>query len=89
MPNGAGFAATAAARWSSIAAAVSSIAVVGWGWEAKGRLWRREGGAKERGRAKARGRPNRRKAEAVSWIGEELDQRRDGSAAMVGWVRRL
>ena len=47
--------------------------VVGWGWEAKGRWWRREGGAKERGRAKARGRPNRRRAEA----------------AMAGWVRRL
>ena len=73
MPNGAGSIATAAARFaaigSSIAAARSSIIVVSWGWEAKGRWWRREGGAKERGRAKARGRPNRRRAEVVSWIG--------------------
>ena len=42
---------------------------VGWGWEVKGRWWRREGGAKERGRAKARGRLNQRRAEAASWIG--------------------
>ena len=37
MPNEVGFAATAAARWSTIAATESSIAVVGWGWEVKGR----------------------------------------------------
>ena len=38
----------------------------------KGRWWRRKGAAKERGRVKARGRPNRWRAEAVvaaSWIG--------------------
>ena len=73
MPNGVGSIATAAARFaaigSSIAAARSSIIVVSWGWEAKGRWWRREGGAKERGRVKARGRPNRRRVEVVSWIG--------------------
>ena len=43
--------------------------VVGWVWEAKGWWWRREGGAKERGRAKARGRLNWQRAEAASWIG--------------------
>ena len=31
----------------------------------------REGGVKERGRAKARGRPNRRRAEAASWIASD------------------
>ena len=36
MPNGVGSAATATTRWSSIVAVESSIAVVGWGWEAKG-----------------------------------------------------
>ena len=40
--------------------------VVGWGWEAKGRWWRREGGAKERGR------PNRRRAEVSSWINGDV-----------------
>ena len=73
MPNRARSIAIAAARFvaigSSIAVARSSIIVVGWGWEAKGRWWRREGGAKERGRAKARGRPNRQRAEVASWIG--------------------
>ena len=44
---------------------------VGWGWEAKGRWWRREGAAKERGRANARGRPKQRRAEAASWISGE------------------
>ena len=53
---------------SSIAATGSSIAVVGWGWEAKGRWWRREGAAKERGRANARGRPKQRRVEVASWI---------------------
>ena len=46
-----------------IAVAGSSIAAIGWGWEAKGRWWRK------RGRAKARGKPNRRRAKAASWIG--------------------
>ena len=39
----------------------------------KGRWWKGEGGAKERGRVKAKGRPNRLMAEAVvaaSWIDE-------------------
>ena len=36
MPNGAGSAAIATARWSSIVAVGSSIAVVVLGWEAKG-----------------------------------------------------
>ena len=66
MPNEAG----SVVVGSSIATARSSIAVVGWGWEAKGRWWRREGGVKERGRAKAKGRPNRLMAEAAveaSW----------------------
>ena len=66
MPNGARFAVVG----SFIAAAGSSIVVAGWGWEAKGRWWRREGGAKERGRAKAKGRLNRLMAEAAveaSW----------------------
>ena len=46
--------------------------VVSWGWEAKVRWWRREGGAKERGRAKSRRRPNWwrvKVAAAASWIG--------------------
>ena len=40
--------------------------VVSWGWEAKGRWWRREGGAKERGK------PNRRRAEVSSWINGDV-----------------
>nr|POE74201.1 hypothetical protein CFP56_46935 [Quercus suber] len=81
MPDGVGFVArsvaTAAARsaviGSSIVAAGSSIAVISWGWEVKSWWWRREGGTKERGKVKARGRPNRRRAEA----------------ATAGWVRQL
>ena len=42
QPNGARSAARSAASGSS-------IAVVGWRWEAKGRLWRREGGRKRKG----------------------------------------
>ena len=46
QPNGAESATRSAATGSSIAAAESSIATVGWRWEAKGRLWRRDGGQK-------------------------------------------
>ena len=55
MPNRVGFAATAATRWSSIAAAESSIVVVSWGWEAKGRWWRKRG----RGEGKREGESER------------------------------
>ena len=75
MSNEAGSAAQfATARFatvgSSIVAAGSSIAVIGWGWETKGRWWRRKGGVKERGRAKAKGRLNwlmAKAAAAASW----------------------
>nr|POF10748.1 hypothetical protein CFP56_03423 [Quercus suber] len=72
MPNGARFATSAAAR-----SARSSIVVVDWGWQAKVRGGRRriggggrEGGAKERGTESwiARGRRNRWRTSAASWI---------------------
>ena len=67
-----------AAVKSSIAAIESSIAIVGWGWEAKGRqlgvggegsVVEERGSGEGKMVAKAKGRPNRRRAEAASWIG--------------------
>ena len=49
----------------------------------------REGGVKERGRVKARGRPNWRRVEVESWIDGELDRRQAGSVVTAGWLRWL
>nr|POE80141.1 hypothetical protein CFP56_79326 [Quercus suber] len=104
MPNEAGSAATAAARWSSIAVARSSIVVVGWGWEAKGH-WlgvrgvgsvveeeregrRKEGGQKREG-GQIGGGLRWQAGSAASWIGRELDWRQVGLTVTAGWVRRL
>ena len=70
MPNGAISAATVAA--SICCHRVFHCCCWSW-WEAKGRWWKGEGGAKERGRVKAKGRPNRLMVEAAaaaSWIDE-------------------
>ena len=68
-PNGAESATRFAAVGSSIATTGSSIVFVGWGWEVKGRWWRREGGVKERVGAKVRGRPNRQRAKPMAIAG--------------------
>nr|POF09379.1 hypothetical protein CFP56_12863 [Quercus suber] len=71
MPNGAGFATSAA-----VGSARSSIVVVCWGWEAKDWWWRKRG----RGEGKRDGELDRqREAESVedsaaSWIDRELDR---------------
>ena len=79
MSKGVGFAAQSVATAATRSAAVrSSIAVVGWGWEAKGRqlgvggegsVVEERGSGEGKMVAKAKGRPNRWRAEAVSWIG--------------------
>ena len=77
MPNGAR------------SAAGSSFAVVNWGWEAKGQCWRREGGAKERGKLKARRRPNRQRVEAASWINGNSGLGEAAVREREEWVREL
>nr|POF15814.1 hypothetical protein CFP56_35252 [Quercus suber] len=67
MPNEVGSSTRSVAIAAARSVAVgSSIVVVGCGWDAKGRWWRREGGANERGRAKAKRRLNRLMAKAAT-----------------------
>ena len=76
QPNGAESATRSAATGSSIAAAESSIAIVGWRWEAKGRLWRRDGGQKWKGGWKQRGK------------GGQKRKRKGGQKRKRKWRRR-